>query len=190
MNFFKKNNGFTVLEIVVSLSLFAMAVLLVGSMYDLSQKSYNKGANRSEVVQNARVVLDRMSREMRQTIEIITNLPNTEIDPLNPPSQEIFFQDGHDISRITYIKYYLDDNYLMRMHIAYYFPGEPNNYVLWNSVDQNSNPPLTIILEDRIVGEYFNSIKFWGENGLINTKISLTKNRDTVEMSTSVFARN
>lgn len=190
MNFFKKNNGFTILEVVVSLSLFTLAVLLVGSMYDLSQKSYNKGANRSEIIQNARVVLDRMSREMRQTIEIITSLPSIETDPLSPPPQEIFFQDGHNISQITYIKYYLNNNYSMRMHVAYYFSGEPNNYVLWNSIDQNGNPPLETILEDRIIGEYFNSIKFWGENGLINTKISLTKNRDTIEISTSVFARN
>lgn len=185
----KSPKGFTLLEIMVSLSLFTFAILLVGSMYSLSQKSYNKGAAKGELVQNARVSLDRIGRELRQSVNIVTVLPETDSDPLNPPAAEIFFQDGHDISRVTYLRYYLDGTDLKRSHIAYHFLDESDTYVTYNSVDQDGYPPEELI-EDRIVGEYFNQLQFWGSSGLVYISLALEKNQDTFSINTSVFKRN
>ena len=182
--------GFTLLEILVSLSLFIFAILLVSSMYSLAQKSYNKGAAKGELVQNARVSLDRMSRELRQSVDIVTALPETDSEPGNPPAEEIFFQNGHDASQITYLRYYLDGTDLKRFHVAYYFSAEPDTYVIYNSLDQNGYPPEELIIEDRIVGEYFNQLQFWGSSGLIYISLGLVKNQDSFSINTGVFERN
>jgi len=189
-NFFKNIRGFTVLEILVSISLFVIAVILVNSMYSLSQRSYNKGSSKGELVQNARVCLDRISRELRQSVDIITSLPDTDDDPENPPTEEIFFQDGHDISQTTYLRYYLDNFNLKRSIIVYYFEEEAETYVTYNSVDDLGDPPEELILEDRIVGEYFNELKFWGSEGLIHISLNLVKGQDSINIRTSVFSRN
>ncbi len=187
-----KNNslGFTLLEIIVSISVFVVVIILTGSIYLLSQQSYNKSSNLAELTQNNRVYLDRLSRELRQSVNIITTLPPTDSDPLNPPADQILFQDGHDISQITYLRYYLNGADLMREHTAYYFENNPSTYVAYNSIDQYGQPALFITLEDRIIGEYFDQIKFWGSNGLINIYLKLKKNADTFEIKTSAFSRN
>ena len=138
-----KNNkaGFTLPEIIVSISLFVIAIMLTSSMYVLSQRTYNKGASRGELVQNARVSLDRMTRELRQSVDIVTSLPTVEDDIEEPPPTEIFFQDGHDISQTTYLRYYLSGTNLKRLKTAYFFSAEPDIYVLHNSVDAEGDPP-------------------------------------------------
>lgn len=181
----KSPKGFTLLEIMVSLSLFTFAIILVNSMYSLAQKSYNKGANKGELVQNARVSLDRMGRELRQSVNIVTILPETDSDPNNPPATEIFFQDGHDISRITYLRYYLDGTNLMRSRIAYSFIGDPGTYVSWDSVGASDE-----ILENHVVGEYFDKFEFWGSSGSVYISLALKKNQDSFSIDTSVFKRN
>jgi prepilin-type N-terminal cleavage/methylation domain-containing protein len=186
----KFQGGFTLLEILVSISLFAFALILVNSMYSVSQKSYNKGANKGEIIQNSRVSLDRIGRELRQSVNIVTVLPETGDDPLNPPSDEIFFQDGHDISQTSYLRYYLDGADLKRSLIVYYFPSEPSIYVTYNSVDQYGNPPEELITEDRIVGEYFSKLEFWANSNLVYISLELEKNQDTFNVDTSVFIRN
>lgn len=184
------NKGFTILEIVVSISLFTFLILLVNSMFVMSQRTYNTGSDKSELAQNARVSLDRMSREIRQSEEIITLMPATSTDILFPPVNELFFQDGHDISELTYIRYYLNNTDLNRSKIAYYFSSEPGTYVRWDSFDSNNLPPLSIILEDRVISEYFSRLDFWGESNLVNISCDLTKGQSILKIDTKIFTRN
>lgn len=188
----KNQTGFTLLEIIVSITLFVIVIILVSDLYLMSQRAYNKNADTAELTQNARVSLDRLSRELRQSATIVTTLPPTDTDPANPPANQIFFQDGHDISRITYLRYYLDNGNLMREHKAYYFDADPNVYVFYNSVDAGGSPPRNTTLdgEPRVVGEYYDDLKFWGANGLINIYLSLIKNQHNLDMTTAVFSRN
>lgn len=172
------------------MAVFIVVILLTGSIYSLSQKSYKKSSDMAELTQNNRVFLDRLSRELRQSVNIITALPPTNSDPLNPPAEQIIFQDGHNANQITYIRYYLNGADLMREHSAYYFSAEPSTYVAYNSVGQNGQPALFKNLENRIIGEYFNQIKFWGSNDLVNIYLKLIKNTNTFEVETKAFARN
>ncbi|MDD4900703.1 MAG: prepilin-type N-terminal cleavage/methylation domain-containing protein [Patescibacteria group bacterium] len=186
----KNIQGFTLLEVVVSLSLFVIVIILVSDIYITTQRAYNENAVTAELSQNARVSLDRISRELRQSAAIVTTLPASDTDPNNPPATEILFQDGHDISQITYIRYYLNGANLMRQHKAYYFSPEPSVYVTYNSDDQAGSPPLEIVLENRIVGEYYQALNFWGANHLVNISLNLIKNQKVLDVSTSVFSRN
>ena len=184
------SGGFTLLEIVVSLSLFVVIIILVNVIYITSQRSSGKNSNQAELSQNARVSFDRMSRELRQSTNIITALPATATDPLNPPAEQIFFQDGHDTSRITYLRYYLNGANLMREHKAYFFDTAPSAYVAYNSLDQGGSSPSFLILENRVIGEYFNSLKFWGSGEFINLKLNLQKNQNSLTSETSIYGRN
>lgn len=186
----KDLTGFTLLEIIVSLSLFTIIIILVSDIYLVTQRAYNKNAAIAELTQNARVSLDRISRELRQSSSIITTLPATDTDPNNPPPGQIFFQDGHDNSQITYLEYYLDGANLMRQHKAYYFNAEPSVYVTYNSVDQGGSPPHETILDNQVVGEYFTNLKFWGLSGLANVSLSLTKSQNNFFITTSIYLRN
>ena len=185
-----KKNGFTLLEIIVSISLFALVIILVGSVYNLASSAYRKGANKSELAQNARVCLDRISREVRQAVDMITILPETGDDADFPAPSEIFFRDGHNPDEITYIEYYLSDGELHRAHLAYYFSVAPDDYVIYDSVDDYGDNPDELVLEDLVVGEYFTELKFWGDDGVVNIYAELEKNQDKIEMETAVFMRN
>lgn len=87
----KLNKGFTLTEIIIVAAIFTIIVVTIFTAVTYSQKSYVLGGNVAEIIQNSRVIIERMSREIRQAKKIITSLPEENVDP---PS-EIKFQDGH-----------------------------------------------------------------------------------------------
>lgn len=85
------SRGFTISELLITV---ALLVLLTGAIYSsffLSQVAYREGERAAEILQNGRVVLERMTREMRQAKEIITPFPEAEAEA----TSTIQFQDGH-----------------------------------------------------------------------------------------------
>lgn len=91
--YYKSKNikGFTLTEMIISVAIFALVLIIVYSSYSLSQRSYLEGENLAELTQNGRVILERISREIRQAKEIATELPQDRTDP----PDEIKFHDGH-----------------------------------------------------------------------------------------------
>ncbi len=83
--------GFTLTEIIIVVAIFSLIIVTVFSIYILNQQAYIEGEIKGEIIQNGRVILERMSREIRQARGIVTQLPEEKI---NPPS-EIKFHDGH-----------------------------------------------------------------------------------------------
>lgn len=96
----KKNIAFTATETVVAIAVATGIMLSIYSLYLLHQRAYRKGEEAGEVIQNGRIVLERLSRELRQAKEIVTILPDTrDSEELSPPNN-IKFQDGH-VPQIT-----------------------------------------------------------------------------------------
>jgi len=83
--------GFTFLEMVIVIAIFLLITGVVFSIYFFNSKVYIAGESIAEITQNGRVILERITREIRQAKEIVTDLPEEELDPAN----EILFQDGH-----------------------------------------------------------------------------------------------
>lgn len=83
--------GFTLTEIVVVIAIFGLVIIAVYSAYILSREAYLRGEDMAEITQNGRVILERISREIRQAKEIVIELPEEKISPPN----EIKFHDGH-----------------------------------------------------------------------------------------------
>lgn len=182
------NRGSSLIEVMVAISISVILFLIVTSIYRISQDAYRKSDTRAEIMQNGRVILDRMIRELRQTQEIVTTLPPDTSDPPNLPS-EIMFQNGHDVTEIVYIRYYLSGTNFNRQIIHYYFSVDPASYVHWYDIDVNSNPPTMEIVEDKIIGEFVYDIEFWGDS-LININVYLLKLGESVTINTSIYGRN
>lgn len=170
----------------VTVGLFAIIISVAASLYSLAQRSYNKSEDKMELVQNSRVAYDRMSREIRQSVKIVTDLSS---DPASS-TNEIMFQNGHDDSNINYIYYYLDGSDLRRARLVYYFEEEPNNYVKYDSTNKSGDLPQQKTQQDQVISEYFKNIEFWGEKGLVNSSSTLAKDDEEFSLQTSVSSRN
>ena len=80
-----KSSGFTLVEMIVVAAIFCILMAVVYSVYLFQQRAYRSGESSAEIIQNGRVVSERLTRELRQAKKIINTLP----------AGEIKFQDGH-----------------------------------------------------------------------------------------------
>lgn len=180
------HSGFSLLEIIVALSLFTIAIVMVTSMYTISSRSYNRASAKAELSQNGRVALNRMNRELRQSKEIVTDLSSERSNA----KDRIMFQDGHDTDKITYIEYYLDEQELWRLESAYFFSSEEDVYVKYNTKNESGESPEKKVLSDKLVGQHFNALSFWGDKELVHIHYDLRLRKDELKMGTSVYSRN
>jgi len=184
-----RNNhqGFTLAELLISTVISLLLLMTISIIFTSNQKIWRKGNNEAELLQNARIITDLMAREVRQAKEIITVLPADDSNP-GLIAHELQFEDGHTESHIQYIRYYLDETGLRRQVIVYYFSIDENTYVYWNDSDA-FGPPAQKELENRLIGEYFSEINFYG-SGQINIDLTLLKNGDAIEMNSQIYPRN
>lgn len=180
----KIQSGFTLIEILITIIIFVFVLITIYSAHILTQRSYFAIENSAEIMQNGRIVLERMAREIRQSREIATILPE---EKESAPSA-IIFEDGHIPERYHYINYFLADGAIKRKVLGYYVSGDPN-YVLVPINLANGALETIIIEEEKIIGEYVENLKFWGL-GTINLSIGLKKGGQGLELYTKIFGRN
>lgn len=185
-----RNNAFTLTEVLITIAILAIVIALTYSSYSLSQKAYRESEISAEITQNGRVILERITREIRQAREIATELSQDEPAEEVSPAEGIEFEDGHIDEPYHYIHYFKDGIDVRREVLAYYFSGSPGVYVPSNAVPPAGETLELDILEDpRTIGEYIADFKFWGTK-LINISLSLEKNDKTIKLETKVFGRN
>jgi len=198
-----KNSGFTIVEVIITITIFCLVVGLIFNIYIFSQKFYRQTEIDAELLQNGRTILERISRDLRQAAELVTQLPQVPDAPQDPPPSEIEFQDGHTPSpyqelgsNYYYIRYYVnaDTLELYRQYLVYCFDPclSCASYYRWNDimlVEGGQVQPQPCNLEDRVVGEYAQDLQFWG-SGLINVSLNLEKGGQTVNLKTAIRGRN
>ena len=64
---FSRQKGFSLVEIVIGLSIFLLILLAVYELFDTGSATYRSGQRKADVQQNARVALDEMVRQIRMT---------------------------------------------------------------------------------------------------------------------------
>ena len=185
----KRKLGFTLIEIVVVMAIGSAILLALVSVFSVATRAHHRYTDQEELTQNARVALERITRDLRQTSEIITLLPTTNTDALNPPATQIIFADGHDTDKIRYINYHLDGTSLKRQLVHYYFSTDPGTWVVSNAKDSFGNPPLQSIDEDVVKADKITSIKFWGTDN-INIDLTVANDSNTFSFHDSVVGRN
>ena len=71
--------GFTLAELLVAFAVLALILSAVTTIHQSVLQAYVVGSNKAEVQQNARVALDRIARELRQTPLALTTAAATSL---------------------------------------------------------------------------------------------------------------
>lgn len=182
-------SGFTLIEILIAMAAGTTLVLGLYGVYVFTSKLHRTNVNQQELAQNGRIALERMSRDIRQAQAIVTTLPPTNDDILNPPPSFIQFEDGHYIANVQYIKYYLSDTNLKRQVIHYYFSASPTTWVKYNARDSFDNLPLESIDEDVIKADKIGTLQFYGGD-TVNIQLTTTNPENSFIFTTEVSGRN
>ncbi len=77
-----RQSGLTLLEVLISLSIFLLLLLGVYQLFDTSQATYSSGQMRADVQQNARLAMDEMARQMRMAGYFPENFASPPANPL------------------------------------------------------------------------------------------------------------
>lgn len=189
--FKQKVKAFTLVELLVAIGVSAFILIAAYGVYIVGTKGFRQNTASAELTQNARISLERMSREIRQNVDILTELP---LDPTaGAPPSEIKLQDGHNywpgIGKIEYITYYLSGTDLHRKVSHYAFPALPNDWVLYSTQDANGNLPSEVTDLDQIKAENISQMQFWGDK-VITINLSVSSGQNTYHFQTQALGRN
>jgi len=190
MNKKKYQKGFSLTELLIVLSLFILVMGAIYSAYILAQKAYRESESFAEMNQNGRVILERAVREIRQARDIIDELPDslgTEIPEDALVSLE--FEDGHIQEPYHYIKYFKQEDKVMREEIKYYFPSDPDTFLPWNASSSSETVSSVITKGPEVIGEHVSELKFWDIPD-INIFLKMEKDNKESVLKTKVFGRN
>ncbi len=70
----KRTKGFTLIECIITFSLFAIVLLLAMNLYLTGYRSYRRQEYQVDVEQNVRVILNRISETLRRTEQVSKDL--------------------------------------------------------------------------------------------------------------------
>ena len=179
--------SFTLIETLVTVAILSLAIGAIYGAYTLSQKAYQKGEALGEITQNGRVVLERITREVRQAREIVTELAEEESEA----TSAIMFEDGHISESYNHIRYFKEDNFIKREVVGFYFSGDVDETLVpWDADPPEGQTLESKILEEaQVIGEYATELKFFGSE-IVQIVLTLEKKNTQVKLSTEVFGRN
>lgn len=189
--------GFTLVEVLVATTLSVGLIGLAGSVYIQSQRLTAAQADELAVSQNARVLVDRISRDVRQTTEFIATLPETLADGVTM----VEFVDGHEPppGAPYYLRYDLQDGQVWRRRQYYYRAGQPDTRVSYNPSEQlyeeNQGAPDGALVrhetEAIAVADGVQDLAFWGSASLLRIDAWLAQGRsESYQLHSAVAKRN
>lgn len=190
--------SFTLIEFLIATAIFALVMSLSASSFVLGWRAFSQGSQIAQLQQNGRVVVERLSREVRQTDELILEAEQTWLNNLletndYPFPAPILFQDARQ-DDLQYVIYSLKENeskQLYRLSVYFYFPDDPAVQVRWNAADTNGNPPQATLVKEELVGEYIKEIDFQQlSSKMININLILEKEGKTLDLETKIGGRN
>lgn len=183
--------GFSLPELIIAITITALVVEAAYFASRIGQASFKSSSEKIEITQTSRVLLDRISRELRQATAIATDLPATPDDPENPAPAEIMFEDGH-VAINRYISYQLSGTNINRIMTAYYF-GESlpdsSEWVVYNATDSEGNPPNSAEIRNDLIANNISSLEIYGD-AIIYINLTASKNGQRVDFLTSINPRN
>lgn len=184
----KQKKGFTLVEILTVVVLATVIIMAAYSVYLMSYESYKKQSASAELTQNARIALERISRELRQSPDIITPLST---DPQTSTS-EIMFQDGHNLLTVPppeceyqYITYKISGSNLIRFTSHYHLTDQ----AICVKYDPNQSQIEHKDLE-QIKAEKLSQLQFWGVKPTVTIHLNVSDGQTTYQFETKTMARN
>ena len=181
-------HGFTLFEILIAMTIGVTLLGVLFSIYNLSNKSLAQGQAEAELTQTSRSLVERITRDVRETQNLASELPQTKNDPERAPLAELLMEDGH-ADALRYIRYYLNGTDLKREIRQYFFAEEPEILVPYNAEDEFGNPPAASVVEDNLVAEYVSEVLFYGQNP-VYVELELEKGSAAHRTRTTLYGRN
>jgi prepilin-type N-terminal cleavage/methylation domain-containing protein len=157
----KRQFGFTVIELLVAVIISSVLISLTIATYNLFRKTAIADQSKSDLDQNGRVAIDRLTRNIRQTPDIVTILPDDANDTSVAEPHEIEFEDGNT-GDLTYQRYYLNGTTLELDTKEYYFTADPSTRVHWNTRDASSNLPVAHVISTQDIALNVSNFTLYG----------------------------
>jgi prepilin-type N-terminal cleavage/methylation domain-containing protein len=181
--------AFTLVELLVAVAVSSILVTVTISTYSLFRRSMTLDQSRAALAQNGRIALDRLSRELRQTPEVVTELPVDVNDNTVTQPGEIEFEDGH-ADDLTYKRYYIANSTLKVDVKEYYFTYDTATRVKWNAIGTSGESPVSSVISTNDVADNVLSVAFYGSN---QVQILLTlqdSDSQQTQLRTTILGRN
>ncbi len=109
--------GFTLLEILIASAVFTIVLFAIYGMFVTNQTTYDRGVNKVEIQQNARVAMEAIAREIRMAgydpSDAINLLPSTAIEIANANDIR-FIADVTGDAVSDQVRHWLAGNQVMR----------------------------------------------------------------------------
>ncbi len=184
-----KHRAFTLVELLVAILVSGILISVTTSTYLLFRRSIAQDQGRAELNQNARISLERMSRELRQARSIVTLFPTSPADTSVTQPHEIEFEDGHpepgEADYLTYRRYYVV-NQVLKLDIKYYHLNGSTIHIPYNS-----SSAIPTILSTQDIAERVSDLSFYQTSGTI--QVILTTSDGGVQnykLATTILKRN
>lgn len=161
----KKVSGFTLVELLVSIMISSILITCTISIYSIFKKSMIRDQQKIEISQNARIALDRLSRELRQANSVLTDFPTDASDQSVAQPSEVEFADGHS-NDLSYKRYYLSSSTLKLDTEEYYFSYDPDFRVRFNDIGTSGEAPIKRVVETQDIAENIHELKFYEPGGV------------------------
>jgi prepilin-type N-terminal cleavage/methylation domain-containing protein len=184
----KNKAAYTLVELLVVMLVSSILIVISVSTYNLFSKSMAADQSKAAISQNARVALDRMTREIRQTPLIITELPEDAEDTSIAQPGYVEFEDGH-AQDLTYRRYYVSDNVLKMDTNEYYFSYDTATRVRWNAAGVGGITPTKHVISTQDIADTVQSLSFYGTKPL-GIVLVTGDGSQTFTLRTSIYERN
>lgn len=181
----RKQGGFTLIELVVAMAISSVLVVMTVATYTVFRKSIVTDQAKADLSQNARVAMDRISRDLRQTHFIVTTLP---VDSSGTQPGEIEFENDHalvgDSDYMSYHRYFIDSTGTLQLQTKYYIlNGNKVTYSAGGTATIDSTVPIA---------NDMSSLAFYSADGsTIQIVVTTTDGvHQTYQLRTTVRKRN
>ena len=163
--------AFTLVEMLVAMLVSSILVGATASVYSLFRRSMAADQQKADFSQNGRIILDRLTRELRQSPLVVTDLPTGPLDTSVPQPASIEFENGH-ASDLAYYSYYLSGATLQLDVVQYYFATSPTVRVLNTATDAAGNPPVRNVISTTAIAEDVRSLAVYGSDSQITLAVT------------------
>jgi prepilin-type N-terminal cleavage/methylation domain-containing protein len=160
--------GFTLIELLVAVLVSGILIGVTTSTYVLFRKSVAQDQGKTEISQNARIAMDRLTRDLRQTTAVVTVLPTAPSDLSVTQPHEIEFEDGHlesgDTNYLSTRRYYLSGTTLKLDINLYKLSGATVRY--------NVAGASKTVLSTQDIAQEVTSLMFYNDAGTMEVDIA------------------
>jgi len=178
--------AFTLVELLLALMIASLLVSMTAGAYTLFRRTLAQQQTSAELAQNGRVVVDRLSRELRQSPLVVTVLPDDPSDTSVTQPSEIEFESGHD-STMTYYRYYVSNGVLKLDTKYYYYSSAPATHVRYTTASPQPQAAVTSTVD---VADRVKSLAFYGDQSVRIVLTTTDGGTQDYKLDTTVLRRN